>query len=297
MIIVRLNGGLGNQLFQYALGRHLALLNNTELKLDIFGYSINAKRYYLLNNFNIQAKLASREEISDLTSRLFAFGYTRNNIGSKFLRRFTTHQKFMKNTQHIFEKRLFFFQKEILKLQGDFYLDGYWQNPNYFTAIRNTLIQELQLKESSVGDEIIESITNNQSVSIHVRRGDYISNKHNRRIYYELPIDYYKLAIAYLKTKIESPIFYIFSDDVTWCQQNISSDVNLDFIYPKSRSCYDDFHLMSKCKHHIIANSTFSWWAAWLNTNLEKIVISPEKWFNFFTPDGFNLNLNSWIKF
>ena len=168
---------------------------------------------------------------------------------------------------------------------SNLYLEGYFQNPVYFQNLRSALINEFSFpKRSGQTKEIELKIQKTKNpVAIHIRRGDY--TKPEIQSYHGiLPLNYYKQSIELIKSKVENPIFYIFSDDPEWCEDNLASITGKNIIKGTTQA-WEDMYLVSKCKHQIIANSSFSWWGAWLNSNLEKIVIAPKNWFNHMETD------------
>jgi len=268
MIIIKLNGGLGNQLFQYSLGRKLSIKNNDIFKLDLSDFTKNNPRSYGLEHFNIIENFASNEDIN----RIKKTGVW------KLLDKLKPYCK-----RSAIKYKGYDFDPNILKLFGNFYLDGYWQSEKYFQDIENIIREEITLKEPlpSKYSELIDKIKNSDSASVHIRRGDYITNKKFSKVYNLLDEKYYQGAIKFITEKISDVKFFIFSDDIEWVKRNI------DIPYPKTfvsganeTKDYEELMLMSLCKHNIIANSSFSWWGAWLNKNADKIVISPDKWFN-----------------
>ncbi|MGE3825018.1 MAG: alpha-1,2-fucosyltransferase [Bacteroidia bacterium] len=290
MIIVRLEGGLGNQMFQYALGRHLSIINKTELKFDLSSYeeklfNNGAKcRGYNLDIFDLNIKIASADEIQKVKASEIPFFET---LKYKF-QRLKTIPYFRKT--ELFESKLFFFDSNILKAGKNSYLTGYWQSPKYFDSIRKNLLEDFKFKElpSKKDYDFIDAIIKQESVSIHIRRGDYVTNPETYKLHGVCTIDYYKQAIEHICKNVENPFFYIFSDDIDWAKENIKPEENVTYVKgTPSDKDYFEMHLMSLCKHNIIANSSFSWWAAWLNSNSQKIIIAPQKWMNM--PD---LNVN-----
>jgi hypothetical protein len=164
------------------------------------------------------------------------------------------------------------------------FLSGYWQDETYFKNIRNVLLEEIQIRaelKSQVFNYFENKIKNTNAVSIHLRRGDFLETK-NKNIFLILEKEYYKRAIELVKSRISKPQFFIFSDEIDWAKSNMGF-LN-DPIYVVDRSGelkdYEELILMSHCKHNIIANSTFSWWAAWLNQNFSKMVIQPKSAFS-----------------
>jgi len=160
------------------------------------------------------------------------------------------------------------------------YYDGYWQSEKYFKSIEGVLRTELEYK-AVLNDEnalLLHDIISNESISVHIRRGDYLSVKVNSKLFSTCSIDYYMHAVNYFLNKYSNSVFYIFSDDIDWAKSNFIGDrfriIDNNFDNPEI-----DLYLMSKCKHNIIANSSFSWWGAWLNSNPNKIVFAPQSWY------------------
>ncbi|RYX82273.1 alpha-1,2-fucosyltransferase, partial [bacterium] len=196
------------------------------------------------------------------------------------------------------EENPWHFEPDLFHVSSNIYLDGYWQHYKYFENISPQILKELVVKEAySPSIKIISnSIINDvNSVSIHIRRGDYLTDKEAFQLMGLMPINYYKTAINYIKQKLTNPNFYIFSDDLDWVKSNLKIDAPTYYI--DGGKDYIDLELMSKCKHNIIANSSFSWWAAFLNNNSAKIVIAPNQW---VVPPEINKRIElifpSWIK-
>jgi len=286
MIIVALRGGLGNQLFQYALGRKLAVKNNDTLKLDTTGL-LKANevgdiyRPFALDAFNIKATVASTEE-----SARFKNPY---GLLSKLMRRFRFK---------VLRQQYVGWIPSILKKRGDIYLDGYWQSPKYFEDIRSTIVEDFTLKNglSSVAQSIADQMKNSNSVSLHVRRGDYVSNKSVAASYGPCTPAYYEAAIATITEKVPNPTWFIFSDDTAWVKESLSFTGEVVYVSDQKLTDQEEILLMASCKHNVIANSTFSWWGAWLNQNPEKIVIVPDPWFDTRPQDHAHLIPDSWIR-
>jgi hypothetical protein len=278
MIITKITGGLGNQLFQYAVGRAVADYHKIPLKLDISIYeTYGLHNGFRLDQFNCKIDIATNKEIKRKKGQKNIIGWLLRASGL-----LKTYYK---------EK-----QRNILDLKvferPSLYLDGYWQNEKYFLDIRDQLRKELQPKHplSSVASVYEQEIKDNCSVSVHVRRGDYLDHAHIGA----LEVSYYRSAVFTIASKVQSPRFYIFSDDPDWCRQNLNFIENAVFV-ADTASEIDDFMLMMYCKHNIIANSSFSWWAAWLNNSPEKIVTAPEKWLATSSP-GCKWAADGWIE-
>lgn len=271
MIIVRLIGGLGNQMFQYAAGRRLAYHHNTELFLDVTGFASYPLRKYDLDSFRINATIAPL----DLLKRVL---FSRKDVVRLGIQNIFTGESAV---QYVKEKRPDF-QDEILLLPENVYLDGYWQSEKYFIDIADIISQEFSFVNppTIIKQEWIDEIKGCNSVSVHVRRGDYVNNPETRKIHYVCDQEYYKRAIAKVMECVEKPAFFIFSDDPEWAEQHIVPDAPVQYIShnPPNQS-HEDLRLMMQCHHHIIANSSFSWWGAWLGKKPGQIVIAPENWF------------------
>jgi len=282
MIITKLNGGLGNQLFQYAVGRTLAINNNTELKLDTACYNKNDYRNYSLNNFNIKENIAGADEIGNFNKK--GFGKIIEKLKPRKCR-------------SIFVEKNYSFDRNILKIKDNKYLIGYWQSEKYFIGTKDAIKNEITLKNEldEKFSNLLSEIKNNNSVSIHFRQTDYTSAK-NSVVYSNLNVSYYKKAIQIIEKSVKSPRFFIFSDDIAWVKKNITLPASSVYVSDGTAKDYEELILMSKCKHNIIANSTFSWWGAWLNNNPDKIVIAPEKWFKDKNKDTKDLIPDNWIK-
>jgi len=284
MIIVNLKGGIGNQMFQYALGKKLALKNNDTLKLETSGLErANAVgdiyRPFSIGAFAISADVASVEEVQQLK---YPYG-----IISKGLR--WINARILKKTHTLFESA-------VLQWTGDIFLDGYWQSPDYFTDIRDILLQEFSLQTplSSVATNYKEQIETTTSVSMHIRRADYIKNPRVLQEFGICEASYYQSAIQHIETTVKNPTFFIFSDDIQWVKDNLPVPGSTVFVKNPDLKDVEELALMSMCTHNIIANSTFSWWGAWLNDNTDKVVVAPTPWFER-QPFDKNLISKSWI--
>ncbi len=279
MIIIKIKGGLGNQLFQYAVGRALALHHRLPLKLDLTIFKTYKLHRYLLDQFAIQADIATEDEIIKLKGR--------NNVLFSALRK----AGLVKRKSYLKEKRSSYFDASVFK-NDDVYLDGYWQNELYFSDIREELLRDLTSisSMSELGVVYMEGIKKSNSVSLHVRRGNYLNLKN----FNVLDINYYMKAVEYMRKNVEKPTFYIFSDDLEWCKNSLGFLDNCIFV-DSTKTEIDDLKLMSFCKHNIIANSSFSWWGAWLNQNCKKTVIAPKGWL-LNDPGSSKVILSDWVK-
>jgi len=283
MIIVKLHGGMGNQFFQYALGRQLAERNQTELKLDTNWLTrADQDRPYQLGHFSIKAKIATGVEIRALKGIVpeRAQRLLKLPLGS-----------------HVVKENSVLFDSAVLQAGPNTYLEGYWQSEKYFTSIASLIRQELSLNTKASGKNatLLEKINQTHAIALHVRRGDYVTNATANKFHGICSIDYYERAIAHISKKVENPHFYVFSDDPEWTKEHIKITYPTTYISHNGDAAHEDIRLMRACQHFIIANSTFSWWGAWLSENSEKMVIAPKQWFSGGTPNP-DLLPHSWIE-
>lgn len=256
MIVSKLKGGLGNQLFQYAVGRQISLRLKSPLILDSSEYTNNPLRRMQIQYFNTNCI------------------YIENTLTRSVVNLFKKLKKF----QVYVEKETFAYDKDINKIKWFTQIDGYWQNYNYFLEIKDILKKEFMPKQlDDKNRKILTQIESQQnSVCLHIRRGDLLDPETNK-VHGIMNLDYYKRNIDYLQRKVSNLYFFVFSDDIQWAKENIK-ETNVYFLdFNSSDEAYKDFALMRACKHFIIPNSTLSWWAAWLRIG-NGIVIAPKRW-------------------
>ncbi|MBT4651919.1 MAG: alpha-1,2-fucosyltransferase [Candidatus Pacebacteria bacterium] len=294
MITSRLSGGLGNQMFQYALGRVLAQLNNSPLCLDLSYYyqkhTQDTPRRYELNIFpnikNQDLPIRTKSQFSTINMiKLFLNHHLKFNSKAY-------PSNWIKESGHQFNPG-------ILSLKGDYILDGYWQSEKYFKKFRESILTDFSFpsKTSKKNNEVINYLKTYTTISTHVRRGDYISNQKSADCHGVCSTQYYQKAIDLIRKQVYKPIFLIFSDDINWCKKNLPVPHKSIFVnHNNGKNSFEDMRLMSLCNHNIIANSSFSWWGAWLNKNTEKIIITPKKWFNDPKVIIKDINPSTWIK-
>lgn len=264
MIIVKLIGGLGNQMFQYAIGRRLALVRNTQLKLDTSEFSSRYKlRDYALDIFKIRAEIATSSDF--LTLRC-----TSGPIYRKIYKFFKLFGITI-NKNYILEPSPYFYT-DTLTLPDNVYLAfGYWQNKKYFEESLETIKSEFIPRElSSYTKNILHNINNSQSVSLHIRRGDFVT------LGAALSEEYYLTAVQKMKEKIDNPTFFVFSDDLKWAREHLRLGGSSVFIDCGER-IGEEIFLMNNCKNFIISNSTFSWWGLFLAKDVSGVVVAPKK--------------------
>jgi hypothetical protein len=296
MVITRITGGLGNQMFQYAAGRAASLRNQTEFMLDTAFYDVAFSKQIheqqaAINLFpRIKAmSLASvdREFLADM--RVESNGFimrSYNRIGQLF--------GFKPIYKHIEEKNLLSYQPSFHTENAVIlYLGSDWQNEKYFAEYKAVIKNDFTFPglDDSINSSILGDIQQTNSVSVHVRRGDYLSSATHQ----PTSADYYKNAVEMMTKKVSNPTYFIFSDDINWCKENLNLPMAQYISHNTGVRSYIDMQLMSYCKHNIIANSSFSWWGAWLNNNSDKVIIAPEIWLQKFDIKSKELIPNDWI--
>lgn len=288
MKIVKILGGLGNQMFQYALFLSLKeLFPNERVMIDISCF----KGYTLHNGFEIDRIFAQKPTIASWKDILkVAYPYQNYRLWQIY-----KHVLPKRKTMCIEQKKLSL-DTSILLHKGDCYYDGYWQHEEYFYTIKESIRNAFSFPEitNERNKETTIRIQMSNSVSLHVRRGDYINHKLYRGI---CDIEYYKRAIQYIEKHVQPQLYCIFSNDTEWCKNSLHELFwGKEVIYVdwnRGADSFIDMQLMSLCSHNIIANSSFSWWGAWLNQHPDKIVISPTKWINAEVEDPIP---KRWIK-
>lgn len=258
MVIIKFSGGLGNQMFLYGL-YYSFLKNGIDTKIDLSHFSDekNHNGFELHKIFSLKLKYSSALQnflLSKSTKLMYWMG------------------------KHPYKEKLadqYLYNKKVNEIRFG-YLKGYWQSEKYFSDYSDALRNELKFpaltdeRNKKIASEMIAA----NSVSIHIRRGDYLVSGRN----FALDLDYYREAVKYIQNKVANPVFYVFSDDMNWAKENFSNQSFIAIDWNKGENSYIDMQLMSLCKHNIIANSSFSWWGAWLNPNPEKTVMAPARW-------------------
>jgi len=292
MVIVRLNGGIGNQMFQYAAARRVAWVNNTRLLFDLGWFQESGwwtRRKYELDAFCIVGDAASSNDLAAFKSKW------QNAIIRRlpfFLKKRICHTR-----RHIIEKS-YDFDPAVLLLGDNVYLEGHWQSEKYFSDIEALIRREFSFRNapSEPNRRMLDRIASCEAVSVHIRRGDYVTLPEANAFHGLCPPAYYRSAVDRISRQVSDPVFFVFSDDIAWARDNLHLGFETHFMDHNSPERGDeDLRLMSACRHHIIANSSFSWWGAWLCSNSQKIVYAPQKWFNnnINTPD---ILPASWIR-
>jgi hypothetical protein len=275
LIIVKIKGGLGNQLFQYALGRRLTLERGIPLKLDLSWFGRQSLRKYRLDRFKIKTEIANADDL-----RYFDYK-KRKDLYARIFRKYQSLLPYYqrRNVEQIGIE----FDPAILKVPDKVLLKGYWQSEQYFKPIEEIIRRDIQLKLPLTPgyQALAKQVQSTESISIHVRRGDYVQNPRTNSVHGTCSIEYYQRAVDMIQSQVTTPFFYIFSDDPEWVQNNIQLQSPSILVQEDGEnSDVQQLHLMSLCNHHIIANSSFSWWGAWLDDSPDKIVIAPARWYS-----------------
>lgn len=278
-IIVRIWEGLGNQLFQYAYARALQLRNNENVKLCVLPDQGNRTiRNYKLDQLRI---VVPRDRIFEKAA-VYIERYEIVKKAAQFITEKSSSFGYI-------EEENVKYKEELKHLKGNYYLSGWFQNEKYFEEFAEIIRKEIRpRKRIKISADLTNILKYKNTVSVHIRRGDF------ERYSNILEIEYYYKAFEVMESYVENPFYVVFSDELDWVLKNMQFGDNVYYVNMDKRlEDYEELFIMSRCKHHIIANSTFSWWGAWLNTSAEKIVIGPEKW---FFRRKWNIMPDNWIK-
>lgn len=280
-IVVRFMGGLGNQMFQYALGRHLSLIHNRPLRFDVSGYTNTRPdpktgvRLFGLTEFSVTGDVASPDELKSFL--IYRTPGTRGRLA-----RLADRVRPLSRRRYLQEARenYWHFCPAILisPLAEPVCLVGNWQSEKYFAAIAATIRKEMSLRLPADGQNaaMLAAIAQSNSVAVHVRHGD---NATIEKAHGVLPAAYYETAARAVVGKVSQPHFFVFSDDPAWAKETLSLPGPTVFVsHNGDEKNYEDLRLMAACRHHIVGNSTFSWWGAWLGKNDKQLVYAPMKY-------------------
>jgi Glycosyl transferase family 11 len=270
VIAFHAQGGLGNQLFQYAAARRLALRHDTELVIDPHWFDNcregETPRPMELQNFAAAMRIASKSEQKWWWPYRSRFGRIVQPV----------------MPLRLFRESGFGVNDAVRDAPINSYLFGFWQSEAYFRDIRKELLSDLvpSVPPSPADQKILNLIGEGNAVSVHVRRGDYVTLQSAARYHGTCTLDYYRRALQHIVERVSDPIFFVFSDDPEWTAENLHFPHTTYYVrHNNSASAFQDLRLMSKCNHHIIANSSFSWWGAWLSDQMDGLVIAPDIWF------------------
>lgn len=295
--IVKVIGGLGNQMFQYAFAHSISKKFNVPITLDLSWFeSVKTredvtKRVFELDDFNVDYLVATPDEVEEFTS------LKKLSKVERFLWNVFKLKKYEQRSKKAALRNAYCFYKEVFNDPNYCYYDGFFQNEKYFENVRSELTEVFSLKNpiDEKNQEVLNKIIETNSVSLHVRRGDYVTLESANKFHGLCSLEYYKKAINYIAKKVENPHLFLFSDDIDWVIQNLKIEYPFTVVDFNQNKGFLDMNLMKKCKHNIIANSSFSWWGAWLNENPDKIVIAPKQW-NIQQPKKCNIIPKKWVR-
>ncbi len=285
MIVVRLDGGLGNQMFQYAYGHYLAQRHGCQLVLDLESYAQQPQHGYGLFHFCIDAAPLSSEQ-----RRLVPRRY--RSAQHRGWRDWWPRRGLVRHKESPFG-----FREQHLAVGDNRYLVGYWQSERFFPGQREELLQHFRLRAplSDASRRVADDMRATASVAVHVRRGDYVQHAAAAKLYCQLDADYYRSAIEQWSCQQTAPRIFVFSNDLVWCRQHLQLPWPTTFVdHNSAETAHEDLVLMSQAQCAVIANSTFSWWAAWLNNRPDRVVYAPPAWFQPNTLDGSSIVPASW---
>lgn len=288
MIIVKIRGGLGNQMFQYACARNIQLSSGNKIILDVSDYDYDDQREFSLSYLNLKSDV--EVEKSSKYNKIYD---RRQNKLLRIISKF-----FPKSTYRVLSKFNIFIWENISYTEikptslTNIFLNGYWQSEQYFSEIQPLLMQELkvQFPVAERNQELLKNIQTTNSVCVHIRRGDYLLPKNHLYVCDE---KYYYTAMEQITKKIDNAIFYIFSDDINSVLESFDFSKFRDVVPVYQRNMdYEELELMYSCKHFIISNSSFSWWAQYLCENPEKKVLAPDIWYDDLRET--NIHMDHW---
>ncbi len=291
--VIKFKGGLGNQLFQYAFLRYIELIcQETPVKADLFYYNSfhnSTVRKPRILKFKVKLDTASKFEVNEICI------FKRYGNPLKLLYKGILFFEIKLNRKYFFESSRVFMHYDQLAKHS--YYDGYWQSYSYIEAIEPYLRKEIvpNFKLSLNTQALVNNMSEENSVFIGIRRGDYLTSAKNKKRYGTFDQPYYTRAINYIKERVKNPVFYVFSNDIAWVKDNMQFEGNVVYRNPEDQtSDVEELVLMGSCKHAIIVNSTFHWWGAWLIENKDKVIIAPKQWY----ADGTENDIvpESWVR-
>lgn len=285
MIVSRLIGGLGNQMFQYAAGRALARRRGVPFRIDRRAFADYRTHAFGMDCFQAELADAPADQLP---------GAVRESRLNRLLR------PLLRAPMKVYAEKAFTFDAEVLALPDGTYLDGYWQSEKYFADAADVVRADFTVRHapSPANQRWLEHIRASNSVSLHVRRGDYVTNPSAAAVHGTCDLDYYRRAVQHVaQASGVEPVVFVFSDDPDWVAANLQLSCPMHLVRDNDAATnYEDLRLMTACRHHVIANSSFSWWGAWLDPRPEAIVVAPQRWFAAGTPDARDLVPQRWVR-
>lgn len=301
MIVVAILEGLGNQMFQYATARAQSLKLGVPLALDTRWFEHCSRREYGLKHFSISTPILDETKASEwIPLKIFKqyFGFDRRRWYERLAQRIYLRVRTM-NRRKILEQKSHALDPRVLNLNDGTYLLGFWEAVSYFSAYREVLLKDF-VQPRVLGNraqELADAIDPEHSVAVHVRRGDRLTNAVYAERHGIVGEDYYGEALTIIRSKVDRPQLVVFSDNQGVAQAMFGDEKNVLFIeHSGDVSDMEEHALMRRCQHFVIANSTFSWWAAWLATNSKKVVVAPQPWFTAESEEPKDIIPEGWIR-
>lgn len=288
-VIARVEGGLGNQMFQYAAARSLADRLGCDLALDLRGLHENGDREYMLDRYSIRATIASEADLMELPRwRPSRIRRVRSNLSQRYPRLFSFAA---------FWPKTFAYDPRFERISRPSYLIGYWQSEKYFAWNRPRILRDLSLLRPIEDSPLLDRVRNTMSVSLHIRRGDYVTNPDAAKFHGVCDMSYYERAIDALTNRFPDLEVFAFSDEPQWVLDHLRLPVPVHVVTDRpSCEAHIDLELMTNCRHHVIANSSFSWWGAWRCQSPGQIVYAPGRWFADEETDTSDVVPVHWIR-
>ena len=285
MIVSRLDGGLGNQMFQYAFGLYLSEKHKTQLVLDLSSYQTGPQHGYMLDRFQISAKSLDHRSSRRIPQR---YRTGASNWLPDWLRW---------NVLRRVKERPFGFHEKYLEASANSYLVGYWQSEKFFPGLRDELLKQFTpvVELSDESQRMIDRMQSAPSISLHIRRGDYVNNPATARIYEQLSLEYYQTCLQRFLARHEHVQIFVFSNDLPWCREHLRLSSPTHFVdHTNQQTAHEDLVMMRHATCNVIANSTFSWWAAYLNNRDDRTTCAPAGWFRPGTLNAEHLFSPAW---
>lgn len=286
-VVVPLVGGLGNQMFQYAAARAVALRTGSVVKLELSWFGTDPDRQYALAPFSIEATTITSEKRAT----------RKNNLLRRLLRRLPIARK--KNGLPVFKEASFAFDPRIQNVGVPIALDGYFQSEKYFSQYRSQIAADFRIREAPKPQtaEMLTKINQTDAICLHIRRGDYVTNKAANAHHGTCSLEYYEAGLVRVAEGLDRPHCFVFSDDPAWARENFVPNVPVTYVdIHGPDQAHEDLRLMAACQNYVIANSSLSWWGAWLGSHANKKVVAPAKWFQKQDIDTSDLVPSSWIR-
>ncbi|MDS7594771.1 alpha-1,2-fucosyltransferase [Agrobacterium tumefaciens] len=286
-VVVPLIGGLGNQMFQYAAARAVALRTGSAVRLELSWFGTDPDRQYALEPFAIDAMTMVSEKQAA----------PKYDLLSRIVRRLPIARR--QNGLPVFKETSFRYDSGIEELRSPVFLDGYFQSEKYFSNYRDQIAADFKLRNAPLPPTaaILEQIGNCDAICLHIRRGDYVTNKAANAHHGTCSLEYYKLGLEHVIEGLARPHCFVFSDDPEWARGNFVPKIPVTFVdIHATNQAHEDLRLMAACQRYVIANSSLSWWGAWLGSHSNKKVVAPAQWFQKRDMDTSDLVPSSWIR-